>query len=188
MDGLGKIIEKIRSESEHHCAQAIAMAQGKAADIAGQTAEQIEKEAAAAEEKSDEAAKAVVYRALASVEQQKKQAQLKAKITAINAAIDEAKESFEKLPAEQYFAALLLLAKANAQPGMGIMQLSQTDLARVPAGFEEKLKNITLSRTPAGIANGFILIYGDIEINCTVDALVNEKRDELTEKVNSMVF
>lgn len=192
MTGLDKIIEKIRSESQQRCDEAIANAEKNARQIEQKAEEQIEAERETADAASDEAAKAVVYHALASVEQQKKQAILKAKIQAINSAIDAAQEALLSLTPAKYFAAMLSLAKANAQGGEGIIKFNQKDLKRLPAGFLKQLAaqlpEIKLSDEPADIENGFIMVYGDIEINCTIDALIYEKRDELMELVNSIVF
>ncbi|NLX93741.1 MAG: hypothetical protein GXZ02_07760, partial [Clostridiales bacterium] len=41
---------------------------------------------------------------------------------------------------------------------------------------------------PAAIADGFILVYGDIEMNCTFDALLEESHDELKEKIAQLFF
>lgn len=192
MTGLDKIIEKIRSESQLRCDEAIANAEKAARQIEQNAEEQIESEREAADTASDEAAKAVVYHALASIEQQKKQAILKAKIQAINSAIDAAQEALLSLTPAKYFAAMLSLAKANAQGGEGIIKFNKKDLKRLPAGFLKQLAaqlpEIKLSDEPVDIENGFIMVYGDIEINCTIDALIYEKRDELMELVNSIVF
>lgn len=192
MTGLDKIIEKIRSESQLRCDEAIANAEKTARQIEQNAEEQIKSEREAADTASDEAAKAVVYHALASIEQQKKQAILKAKIQAINSAIDAAQEALLSLTPAKYFSAMLSLANANAQGGEGIIKFNKKDLKRLPAGFLKQLAaqlpEIKLSDEPVDIENGFIMVYGDIEINCTIDALIYEKRDELMELVNSIVF
>ena len=41
---------------------------------------------------------------------------------------------------------------------------------------------------PDGMDGGFILIYGGIEENCTIKALFDAKRDELSDKVNRQLF
>ena len=76
------------------------------------------------------------------------------------------------------------------------MGLSAEDLERLPAGFEEalneKLKaagaSVTLNNTPAKISKGFILAYGDIEINCSFEALFEARREELKELVCGILF
>ena len=45
-----------------------------------------------------------------------------------------------------------------------------------------------LAAQGADIENGFILVYGDIEINCTFRALINEQKDTIREKVCGVIF
>ena len=37
-------------------------------------------------------------------------------------------------------------------------------------------------------SRGFILIYGGIEENCSIDAMFAEKRDELLDQVRKILF
>lgn len=71
---------------------------------------------------------------------------------------------------------------------------SQRDLDRVPSGFADRINaaltdgSVKLSGQSADIDNGFILVYGDIEINCTFRALINEQKDIVREKVCGVIF
>ena len=89
-----------------------------------------------------------------------------------------------------YFDRLLRLVKKNAMSGNGEMLLSAGDLSRDKDGFVKSLKEqaITLSDMPADINGGFILKYGDIIINCELSAVMREKRDEITDAVNTALF
>ena len=188
MDGLTKIIEKIQADSAQRCADVIAQAEKKAQAIAESAAADIARQNDEAKAASDEAAKAVVTRALASVQQQKKQEILKAKTQVINDAIRFAEQAFLAMPDKEYFVALQALIKANAQPGEGVLHLNERDLRRAPGSFLSKLGEITLCKDPADIPGGFILVYGNIEINGTPGELIAEKREELTELVNRLLF
>ena len=151
MDGLTRIIEKIEAESAQRCAEVIAQAEKKAQEIAESTKADLERQYAEADAASDEAAKAVVVRALASVQQQKKQAILKAKMQVINDAIAQAEQAFLAMPDKEYFVALSALIKANAQPGEGVLHLNERDLRRAPGSFLSKLGEIKLCKDPADI-------------------------------------
>ncbi|HBL41403.1 MAG TPA: hypothetical protein DDY98_07520 [Ruminococcaceae bacterium] len=188
MDGLTKIIEKIQSESQERCAEVIAQAEKKAQETAQNAATELDELHRRNEEISDEKAKAVVVRALSSVQQQKKQAILKAKSQTINEAIAQAESTFLHMPDKEYFLALSALIKANKQPGEGVLHLNERDLRRAPGAFLAKLEGITLCKEPIDIPGGFVLVYGNIEINATPEALIAEKREELTQTVNRMLF
>lgn len=58
----------------------------------------------------------------------------------------------------------------------------------IHAAAEEKGGSLVLSREPKAIEDGFILVYGGIEENCTLKALLDAKKDELQDKVNEILF
>ena len=45
-----------------------------------------------------------------------------------------------------------------------------------------------MSRETRDIPNGFVLVYGGVEENCTLKAMFEAKRDELADKVNHLIF
>ena len=47
---------------------------------------------------------------------------------------------------------------------------------------------LTLGEPSAAAFSGFVLRYADIEMNCRFDALLEERRDELEDLVNSALF
>ena len=65
----------------------------------------------------------------------------------------------------------------------------------MPSDFEEKIiaaaaekgGSLVLSKERS-IEDGFILVYGGIEENCTLKALLDAKKDELQDKVNEILF
>ena len=73
---------------------------------------------------------------------------------------------------------------------------TKKDLERMPAGFREEIKSLAqkkggvleISGETRNIDGGFILIYGGIEENCSIDAMFAEKRDELLDQVRKILF
>lgn len=59
---------------------------------------------------------------------------------------------------------------------------------RISAAAEEKGGSLVLSKEPKAIEDGFILVYGGIEENCTLKALLDAKKDELQDKVRDFIF
>jgi len=51
-----------------------------------------------------------------------------------------------------------------------------------------KAASLTLSEKTADISGGLILSGGDIEVNCSIDALVAEHKNDLSPKVASVLF
>ena len=83
-----------------------------------------------------------------------------------------------------------------AQPGDGVICFNEKDLKRMPQGFaaeiqkaaEAKKGTLTLSSEPKEMDGGFILVYGGIEENCTLKALLDAKKDQLQDKVSEILF
>ena len=45
-----------------------------------------------------------------------------------------------------------------------------------------------VSRDAVPIENGFVLLYGDIEVNCTLRAVFDERMDDLKDLLNPLLF
>ena len=82
------------------------------------------------------------------------------------------------------------LVKKEKLNGKGEVYLSVKDKARDIAAFKSEFSalDLTLSDTFADINGGFILKYGDIQINGELSALIHEKRDVLTDELNKALF
>lgn len=194
MSGLDRIIEKINADSLASCREIADQAQKRAQDIvsdADERAEQVYAEIIADAEKK---AQSIMTMSEANVSGIARRAELSAKVEAVDAAIEAAYDAMCDMGADEYFAALEKLAVRNAGKGEGELRLSKRDLDRVPSGFADRINaaltdgSVKLSGQSADIDNGFILVYGDIEMNCTFRALINEQKDIVREKVCSVIF
>ena len=194
MSGLDRIIEKINADSLASCREIADQAQKRAQDIvsdADERAEQVYAEIIADAEKK---AQSIMTMSEANVSGIARRAELSAKVEAVDAAIEAAYDAMCDMGADEYFAALEKLAVRNAGKGKGELRLSKRDLDRVPSGFADRINaaltngSVKLSGQSADIDNGFILVYGDIEMNCTFRALINEQKDIVREKVCGVIF
>lgn len=196
MTGLEKIISQIKEEADASAAKLVEDAQQEAAALITESrgaCEDMLREAAG----KDEAQKAAYEsRVKSSADQQRRTALLGAKQAIISEVIEEAYRSLKNEGTEEYFATMEKVLKAYALPEDGEIYFSAADLKRMPAGFEEKIKaaakakggSLTLQKEPKEIADGFILVYGGIEENCTLKALFDEKKDVLQDQVNNILF
>ncbi len=195
MAGLNKIIERIAQDSAAKCDSIIFDAQNEATKIkeAATAAANNDKEALI--EAANKEAKAIVDMAESGAELDGKKLLLATRVEIIDKAIEAASEKLGNMPEEEYFAAIYALVKKYAQDAEGEMILSQKDLGRLPKDFNKKINadlakgaKLKVAKEPANISDGFILVYGDIEINCTFDALIAEQRDEIKDELNSIIF
>ena len=108
----------------------------------------------------------------------------------------EAKQVINLAP-DDYYQMLLSILEAYILPQEGEIYFSVKDLENMPVGFGKEIEEIALAKggklTVAGagrdnIDNGFILAYGGIEENCTIRAMFDAKRDELSDIVHRLLF
>ena len=196
MTGLEKITDQIQEEAKASAARRLEAAQ-KEADAVIAEAKDV---CAAMETETAEkiAAMKVNYegRIKSSAEQQRRTALLRAKQEIIAEVIEEARLTLKKKDAQSYFLTLEKILKTYALAENGEIYFSAEDLARMPADFEKKIKtavkekggSLVLKKEPKAIADGFVLVYGGVEENCTLKALFDAKKDELQDKVNAILF
>ena len=91
---------------------------------------------------------------------------------------------------EEYFKTLEALVKKHAQAEAGKIMFSKKDKARIPASFTKALESykLTVAEETQEMSGGFILLYGDIEENCSFDALFLQAKEELQDKVRDYLF
>lgn len=196
MTGLDKITSQIQEEAEASAKERIEAAQKEAEQIladAKAACEAMEKEA------SDKAAALKTVqdgRIHSAAEQKRKTALLKAKQEIIAEIIGSAYQTLKEEDTASYFLTMEKLVKTYALADKGEIYFSAADLERMPADFEKKIEaaaqenggSLTLQKEPKEIPDGFILVYGGVEENCTLKALFDAKKDQLQDRVNEMLF
>ena len=195
MTGIEKIVEKIREESLRKCEATIAEAKENGAEIIFEEKQKAQKEAEKIIADGKKLAEKKVSAARSSAETISKTRYLEVKNAIVNDIIAAAFEKIEAMSDEEYFALLLSLCEKNVESGEGTMFLSARDLERVPKDFEESINSLVyekgavrLSKTPKEIENGFVLVYGNIEVNCTLRAVFDEKLDTLRDALCKELF
>ncbi|MFY9380122.1 MAG: V-type ATP synthase subunit E family protein [Acutalibacteraceae bacterium] len=195
MTGLNKIIDKISQDSVAKCDGIIFDANNEATKIKNAAVAQGDAQKQEIIKEAKAKADAIIEMANSSASLEIRKNLLATKVEILNDTIDAAYEQMKAMPDKEYFAAIYALVKKYAQNMQGVMVLSQKDLDRKPKDFEKKInaqlpKDVSLevSNKPANIGEGFILIYGDVEINCTFKAIIEDSRDELKDKIYDMIF
>ena len=196
MTGLEKIINQIQEDARKDSDGIIAQAKEKADEILTQAradAKQIQDEIF---RKSEKDIANYRKRAQSSADMKKRTAILKAKQETISEILEKAYEAVCSEDVSSYFNRIERMLQIYVQPGDGIISFSQKDLDRMPKDFPEKIQetaknakgSLKLSEKGIPIENGFVLSYGGIEENCTLRAVFDMKKDELTDKVHKMLY
>lgn len=196
MAGLDKITGQIISEAELNAANILGDARKEAAAIADKARETCLAMEKAAEVKEENMRMVHEGRMQSSAEQLRRTALLRAKQEIIQEVIDDAYDRLKSQNTDDYFSTMEKLIKTYALEEAGEIYFSEADLARMPKGFAEKAEaaaktkggSLTLMKEPRPISDGFILVYGGIEENCTLKALMDAMKDQLQDKVHQILF
>ncbi len=196
MSGLDKMKARILEEARQSAAGIVSDAREKAeAQIEAARAEAL-KEAERIEAKASSDARDYAGRTASSLDMRRKQAILGAKQEVIGEVLDRAYRAVLDQEDKTYFEMLEKMLGKYVLPADGKICFSQRDLDRMPEGFTGRLKTIaaakggtlTVSDQAGEMDGGFILTYGGIEENCTIKAVFDSGREELSDQVNRLLF
>ena len=196
MTGLDKMKSQILDEAKALADNKIDLAKAKASDIIREAKAEAEKTSESISQKSQADVNNYKDRVASSIDLQERTKILETKQEVIAQVLEKAYDSLKAMGSGEYFAMLVKIISKYALPQEGEVFLSPGDLARMPSGFEaeveaaakEKGGILKISKEGRNIENGFVLAYGGIEENCTLKAMLDAKKDELSDKVHQILF
>lgn len=185
-----KILAGIAEESKAQADKINSDAEKQAADIIAAAREEAESEAEKIKAEAEKKAELIINSGKSSAELLKRDTALNCRRGLIEKALITVADTVNAYGDKDYFDFLLTLIKKEKLNGKGEVYLSVKDKARDTASFKSELEALgfTLSDNFADINGGFILKYGDIQINGELSALIHEKRDVLTDELNKALF
>lgn len=196
MTGLEKIVSQILDDANKEAETILAKAAAQSAAILKKAQEDCGKMEEDCSRRSEETKKAYMERIHSSAQLKKRQAILLAKQQVISDMLDKAYDRLLNMEDSQYFSLVEKMVDRFALAKSGEICFSNKDLGRMPADFEEKIRKaaarrggeLSLSKKSCPIDGGFILVYGGVEENCSFKALLNAQRDELSDRIHSLLF
>lgn len=191
--GIEKITEKILSEARNDADQILEKAGCDGRDTlhkAQLRSDNIKRET---EERGNEDAVLMKSRKVSVAELEARKMKLAAKQGAITKAFDLALEKLENMEKNDY---IRLLVKAISETGVdgGELLLNQKDHDFVGqkvvelANASSSSRKVTLSEQTIGAKGGFVLRKGAVEINSTLETMVNAVRESVTPEVVEVLF
>lgn len=194
MTGLEKILSTIEQDSNDRCREITEQAQKQAQEIIDAASAKAQEDIANARASVDKRVAEHDGAIEVSVSMTKNRIILEGKLDIISSTLERALEVIKALPKKEYFEILKGLILKNVRKGEGVLRLSKEDTEKLPSNFIDSINNalkrgykISLGES-ADIDSGFILVYGDIDINCSFDAVASAKREELRDTLNEMLF
>lgn len=196
MGGLDKIIEEIKDQANAEAGQILKEADEYCDEYMKEITDKVADEVEAFEKKEKSKRDLYDEKVKSGALFKERNEILKTKQQCINEVIKEAEYTICNLETKQYFDFLSKLFEANFDGTDGEMFFGKEDLERMPEEFKEKIKaiadnkgaKVNISDKTKNIKNGFILVYGEIEENCTIQSLFDEKSDALKDIVNKELF
>lgn len=196
MTGLEKILIEIEDEAKNAAAATVKVAQQDADALIAKAKVQGEEKSIAISKQSEADVSDYLSRAKSAAALQKRKSILNAKQEMINAVIEKAQDTILHLSDKEYFDTILKMIEKHALAQDGEIAFSPVDLKRMPSGFEAQInkaiskKNATLkvSKDTKNINGGFVLTYGGVEENCSIDALFDAAHETLQDKVHEILF
>lgn len=191
MTGLEKIISEIEEDAKKTSEEIIKNAEKEAEKIKAEAANAAQEKAEKMKDNAKKSAKSAYERSVSAAELAYRNAVLAKKREIIDLVLEKTRHRLESFPEEQYFGAVLSLARQYAHSGeSGTVLMNERDLKRLPKDAEEELSelNLKVSKEPISCGGGCILSYGDIEEKCTFDALIESERDKLCDIITQIIF
>lgn len=196
MTGLDKMKEQILNEAKSSAADMIAQTEEEARSITAQAAKEAQADGEKISQKSEADVAAYKERVASSIDLLRKKAILKAKQEVITEVLDGAYDKLLSQGDAEYFTMIEKMLEKSVLGQDGEIYFSTKDLGRMPADFESKISKIaeakggklTLGNEGRHIEGGFVLVYGGIEENCTLKAMLRSAKDDLSDKVNKLLF
>lgn len=198
MKGTEKIIAHIRADGDAEAKKIIDAASKQAEEKRAESF----KAALSEYEKLMQAGKAECEDILSGsrriAEMEAKKSVLSVKQEMISAAFDAAREEIVNMPRDKYTQFLARMAAEAAVSGMEEIVLNARDKAEVGKAVckaaNELLSakgtpgKLTVSEDTADISGGVIVRFGGIETNCSIDALIRQRRSGLSTEVAAALF
>lgn len=190
MNGLDRIIAEIAQDAKAAADQRLAQARGTAQRTLERAQEEAKAVTAQAAQRAELEYKRVVTRAQSTGEIAKKGVVLREKQRIIEGILRDAHVKLVGLNDAQYFEFMGRLLEKYAGGERGQIILSPRDRARVTPEFiaAAREKGLELSDETREMDGGFILYYGNIEENCSIEALMDSQRDHLHDVVKAFLF
>lgn len=193
MTGLEKIINEIQSKSDETCRKINEEAEKNVEEIIKSGKSQAEKENNFILNLAEQEYAEIINRGHSGAELGKRRIILSTKQQIIEDAINKGIENIKNKPLEEYFSLLLKMVKEKSINENGTISFNKKDLEQMPKDFIDNLNKTTnntlkIENKPVNIDSGFILKYGNIEYNCTFDAIIKEKQEKVSDEISKLLF
>ena len=196
MEGIEKIIERINAAAADECAVIAQEAEQACEAIRADFAQKVQEAYESAVQSGELEIGLDADRVVRNAKLNARKEVLSVKQEVLDAAFEAAKKKVCEMSEDKYVAWLVALA-AEASNGTGEIILSQKDsklgeqvVAKANEALAAKGKKgeLTVSTDNREMDAGFVLRDGNLEVNCTLDAILEMNRQSIAAKVAEDLF
>lgn len=193
MGGLEKITEQIIKKANDEAEFIINDAKEKALAIGNESKKEIDELVLNNQNTIKNDCEKIMSMAQSQDRQTERSELLKARSEVIETIISDAKKAITEMEKDKYKEVLLKILKNSMTESEGEIIFSKNDIKLVDDDFIKKIKDLskgklTVLKETQNIENGFIIRYGKIEQNCSIESIFEEKHNELTDLVNDFLM
>ena len=193
--GIGRITESILEEARQTAEEMERKAREEAEELLTRVSREMEQWEAQAERSLELELEELRDRERSRRETERNRMVLETRQSILGEMFRKTKRKLEESDPDACFSAMKRLFACYAHKGDGIMCLSARDVRRMPEAFAEEIRtiagekggSIALREDPA-VEDGFLLIYGETEENCTLQAMFEAQRDALLDKAGRILW
>lgn len=190
MTGLSNILDRIENESVKKAEEIILKANNEADKMIFAAKKEAQEILDDYKAKTEKKTTEILSRIKASDEIEKKRAELFKKQEIIKTVLATAQNEIKSQSDDDYFDFLGKILTKYAQDQNGTVVLSNRDFESMTKSFKDILQEKGLAAKAGNLSdrNGFVIVYGNIEINCTVNAIFDAEAEELSDMLNKFLF
>lgn len=187
--GIDSILERITAAGNEAAEKTVAKAHEKAAEILKQKAADSSAENDALIKEAEQEAINQINHVRSTVALESRKLVLAAKREVIDEVFDDVIMAFGKMPSEDYAVFMAKLARKVSE--RGTLTFSAND-AKIADRVRDLLKDNTnykvTKQTVKTIQSGFVLKYDNVQINCSVESIVENMKNELEPMIVAKLF
>ena len=193
MSALDRIIEGILEQANEKANGILAEANKLAAEIMESGESDRAGQEALSDDVSNRECREIADRALSADRQNRRRSLLEVRNQVVDEVISEAKARIVNMPEKEYFDFMFRLFEKNVQQVDGVIRFASTDFNRIPEGFLDHCKQLApghaldLTEDTGGIGHGFVIQYGDIFQNCSLDSVFEAEEQALRDRAYAVL-
>lgn len=198
MNGIDRITDRIEADAREQAKAIIAEAEAKCAEIRKENEKKAQERYLELIRNGTKDCESGLERRKSAAEMDAKKSVLALKQDYVAEAFDMAKRRLADMPEDSYVGFLASLAASAAADGSGEIVLSARDRERCGKAVLERANAalaakgltpaLTLAADSREISGGLILRQGGVEVNCSIEALVEALKGPMTADVARTLF